>query len=184
MPRTTTLLETLYDDAEEPLGSLKVTTTTYQLRAWRPSRGRAILTDASRRTLAVASLDDTGWRLGAVGIPDRSAVEPLRRGLFWLSTCSGEHPERLAELLTELSSVLLERSTGKVWRLTTPEGGSLLLHRRGGGVAVWCREAWLCGFRPGRHPGAGRGVRGYSQGCNYAVKPGALIPASLSSPRR
>lgn len=122
MPRTTTLLETLPGDRGEPVGSLKVTTTTYQLRAWRPSRGRAILTDASRQTLAVASLDDTGWRLGAVGVPERTAVEPLRRGLFRLSTCSGEHPERLAELLTELSSVLLERSTGKTWRLTTPEG--------------------------------------------------------------
>ena len=123
MPRTTTLLETLTDDHRgEPLGTIKVTTTTYQLRAWRPSRGRAILTDASRRTLAVATLDDTGWRLGAVGIPERTAVEPLRRGLAQLSRRPGEHPEHLAELLTELSSVLLERSTGKVWRLTTPEG--------------------------------------------------------------
>ena len=64
MPRTTTLLETLTDDHRgEPLGTIKVTTTTYQLRAWRPSRGRAILTDASRRTLAVATLDGPGWRL-------------------------------------------------------------------------------------------------------------------------
>lgn len=122
MPRTITLLETLTDSAGEPVGTIKVTTTTYHLRAWRPSRGRAILTDASRRTMAVASLDGTGWRLGAVGIPERTAVEPLGRGLAQLSQRPGEHPERLAELLTELSSVLLERSTGKVWRLTTPEG--------------------------------------------------------------
>lgn len=122
MPRTTTLLETLTDNAGEPVGTIKVTTTTYHLRAWRPSRGRAILTDASRRTLAVATLADTGWRLGAVGIPEHTAVEPLRRGLCQLARRPGEHPEHLAELLTELSSVLLERSTGKVWRLTTPEG--------------------------------------------------------------
>lgn len=124
MPHTTTILESLTNDHGEPLGSLKVTTTVYQLRTWRPSRGSAVLTSPGGEVLARARLTGNGWRLTGTGTPDPMRTNDLRSGLRRVSTLPGEHPLGLGELICQLSEALLERSTGKVWRLTTDEGAA------------------------------------------------------------
>lgn len=124
MPHTTAILDSLPDDRGEPLGSLKVTTTVYQLRTWRPARGSAVLARPGGEVLARARLTRNGWRLTGTGTPDPLRMDDLRRALSRLRTLPGEQPLGLGELLCQLSAALLERSTGKVWRLTTAEGAT------------------------------------------------------------
>lgn len=124
MPHTTTILESLPDDRGEPLGSLKVTTTVYQLRTWRPSRGSAVLTRPGGEVLARARLAGDGWRLTGTGTPDPMKMNDLHSALRQVSTLPGEQPLGLGELICQLSAALLERSTGKVWRLTTDDGAA------------------------------------------------------------
>lgn len=124
MPHTTTILESLTDDRGEPLGSLKVTTTAYRLRTWNPARGSAVLICPGGEVLAKARLAGDGWRLTGTGTPDPMRMNDLRRALSRLRTLPGEQPLGLGELTYQLSAALLERSTGKVWRLTTDGGAT------------------------------------------------------------